>query len=127
MTSDDDKIRKIIRLKRHEKPREGYFEDFLDEFRERRGKEGSKSRLAEFFLGRSRAVPSRKTPGWLMVGGAAYAALVVAFVWWPGGSQVGSDENRQPILYQPDGSPTPGPVPDTNSPREPGIRPFLPE
>lgn len=127
MTSDDDKIRKIIRLKRHEKPREGYFEDFLEEFRERRGKVVSKSRLTEFFLGRSRAAPSRKTPGWLMVGGAAYAALVVAFVWWPGGSQVGSDENRQPIRYHPDGEPAPGPVPETNSPPEPGIRSFLPE
>lgn len=127
MTSDDEKIRKVIRLKRHEKPRDGYFEDFLDEFRERRDQKKAKSRLAGFFLRRPATTPPGKTPGWLMAGGVAYAALVVAFVWWPGGVSVESDENRQPVIYEPDQVPPPHFGPDRDSPLEPGIRTFLPE
>jgi len=36
MDSLDDKIARLLRLKRYEQPPLGYFEDFLDEFRRRR-------------------------------------------------------------------------------------------
>ncbi len=42
--NQEEQTRKLIRLKRHETPREGYFEDFLDEFRDRHRRESLSQR-----------------------------------------------------------------------------------
>lgn len=74
----------LLRLKNHERPVDGYFEDFLDEFHRRQRLEkqtqGSKAtlgeRLSTWFqgLGASR---------WAIGAAGAYAALFVVFLWLP--------------------------------------------
>lgn len=100
--SQEDQVRKLIRLKRHETPREGYFEDFLAEFQSRREQEKEvpakpSFSLLSFFSGFWQG----KSRPRVLVFGLAYAALVFAIVWWPKGPDNGIDENRRPVIYQP--------------------------
>lgn len=107
----------LIRLKRHETPPEGYFEDFLEEFRLRREKETSelaiKAQRTGFLLKWWESVSRMKVLGF----GMAYATLVMVVVWWPKGQEADPDENRKPVIYQPDPDDSPQPVPPLRGPR----------
>lgn len=113
----EEQTRKLIRLKRHETPREGYFEDFLDEFRERRRREASPQRhpvaRVGFFKRWREGSPKVRILGF----GVAYAALVAMMVWLPRGQDDGSDGNRQPVIYEPDPGDKPVPRPEATPPR----------
>ena len=79
-----DQVQQLIALKRHEQPDDAYFEEFLDEFHRRQRQEllqrSSRSLLLErvstWFTG---------TNKWNLVmgGGAAYAAIMLGFFFWP--------------------------------------------
>ena len=101
MMSEEEKIQKIIRLKRHERPQEGYFEDFLDEFQDRRQRESRPESSRPGITGLARWLRRRKGPGWVLGSGLAYAALLFLMVWWPKGVPEDSDANRQPVIYKP--------------------------
>ena len=102
--SEEEDIQKLIRLKRHESPPEGYFEDFLEEFQTRqRGellKQSSfglfKDRLGTWF----RELGSIK---WVAGAGAAYAGVMVAIFMWPAGNPNKTENpNLRPASYQPE-------------------------
>lgn len=107
--SQEEEIQKLIRLKRHETPPEGYFEDFLEEFQSRqRGvllKQSSfglfKDRLGTWF----RELGSVK---WVAGAGVAYAGVMAAVFMWPAGPNKVENSNLAPATYQPDkGRPIP--------------------
>jgi hypothetical protein len=77
-------LQALLQLKNYERPRDGYFEDFLDEFhrRQRLEKQGEVSRdglstkLANWFQGLGAA-------RWAIGAAGAYAALFLAFLALP--------------------------------------------
>jgi hypothetical protein len=77
--SDTSEVQKLIRLKRHERPPEGYYEDFLFEFQQRQRVE--MLRRSSFSLWLEKVATwfssfgSRK---WVYAGGAADAAFMIA-------------------------------------------------
>jgi hypothetical protein len=84
MSDEFRDIQKLIRLKRYERPPQGYFEDFLEEFQSRQRAEllqrSARSLLAErvgmYFsgLGRQR---------WIYGAGLAYAVVMLGVFLWP--------------------------------------------
>jgi len=81
----EEKVQKLIALKRYEKPREGYFEDFLSEFQQRQREELLQRSSLSLF--RERMGTTFKEFGlskWLLGGGLAHAALTFAFILWQG-------------------------------------------
>lgn len=119
MSEPEEQIQKIIRLKRYEKPRDGYFEDFLEEFQERqRGEilhQSSRSLLVERADTWLRQVGVMK---WLVGFGAAYAIVMIGMVMWSpkGGHDKKPKPNLSPATHEPSGKP---PIkPDGSSPKE---------
>ena len=96
MNEPETQVQKLIRLKRFEEPRDGYFEDFLEEFRSRRD-EGETSKV---FLN-SRVSGGRDNGKWFVGAGVAYAALLVVVLMWPNGPEAKPDASRQPIIFEP--------------------------
>ena len=78
--SDFEDVQKLIRLKRHERPPDDYFDDFLMEFQRRQRSEllnrSARSlffeRVATYFSGFGK-------PGWVYGAGAAYAVAMLVF------------------------------------------------
>jgi hypothetical protein len=87
MTEPTPELERLVRLKRHERPPEGYFEDFLREFRERQRAEMLKVSSFSLFADRvaARLYDCRflLQPRWLYGVGAAYAVLMVALFFRP--------------------------------------------
>jgi len=83
MSEEQSEIQKLLRLKRYEKPRDGYFEDFLTEFQSRQRSEmlrrSARSLLMErvgtYFsgLGKQR---------WFFGAGLAYATVMLGIFAW---------------------------------------------
>ncbi len=81
--SPEDKVQKLIALKRYENPPPGFFDDFLEEFQQRQREELLRKSSLSLFgervgiwfkeLGMSK---------WLVGGGLAYGALTLAFLGW---------------------------------------------
>ena len=102
MSEPEKRVKKLIRLKRFEQPRKGYFDDFLEGFQSRRDEEeltkhstiSFGARLAGFFCG----MHSGK---WIIGAGVAYAAVLVVVLMWPRGPESQPDGSRQPIIYEP--------------------------
>ncbi len=96
MNEPEKQVQKLIRLKRFEEPRDGYFVDFLEEFRSRRNEgETSKGFLNSRVSG---GVDNRK---WFIGAGIAYAALLVVVLMWPNGPEAKQDSSRQPVIFEP--------------------------
>lgn len=118
MSPEEEKIQKIIRLKRYEVPPEGYFDDFLEEFQKRRDAQTSPQSSATGLLGRSITRFRGMGAGGMVVGGGlAYAALIMVVLLWPKGPE-SRPENREPVIFQPpadQGETTPPP----KKPKEP--------
>ena len=120
MNEPEKQVQNLIRLKRFEKPRDGYFEDFLEEFQSRRDEEEALkpstvslgSRLADFFGGMN--------PGkWVVGAGVAYAALMLVVFSWPKGPETRPDPSRKPVVFEPK-QPVSKPV---TPPKNPVIKP----
>lgn len=80
----EEKLQGLLRLKKHETPPEGYFDDFLDAFHQRQRKElmnrGSMSLLWE------RVTTSFETlsrPAVIWGACAAYGAIMLLVIMWP--------------------------------------------
>lgn len=106
MSETESKIQKIIRLKRYEKPREGYFDDFLEEFQERREREMTENPPATSTFGRLSAWFRGMNSGkWVMGAGVAYAGLIVIVFTWPKDPEARPDPSRQPVIFEPKSPP----------------------
>ncbi len=111
MSNEEEQIQKLIRLKRYEVPREGYFDDFLEEFQKRRDGDARPEAAPLGVLGKSIAWFRSVGSGRLVVAsGLAYAALIMVVLMWPKGPESRPD-NREPVIFQP--------IPDQGTPPVP--------
>ena len=101
MSTREDQIQKLISLKRYETPRDGYFEDFLEEFQQRQRQEllkkSSLSLLSERVGTWFRELGSIK---WVAGAGAAYAALTVGFVLYSSNTGPEVNQNIAPASFE---------------------------
>lgn len=78
MNCKNEQIQNLLRLKRYETPRDGYFEDFLEEFQSRQRQELLKKSSLSLFAERAgtwfRELGSIK---WVAGAGVAYAAVML--------------------------------------------------
>lgn len=114
MSDQEEKIQKLVRLKRHETPRDGYFEDFLEEFQKRQRSELLHRSSVSIFLERLgtwfREIGSVK---WVAGAGAAYAALMIGILLWPRQSGNSDLPTMSPASFEPEAPVNPTPVPKT--------------
>ncbi|YCM46224.1 hypothetical protein V2O64_09350 [Verrucomicrobiaceae bacterium 227] len=107
MSNPEEKIQKIIGLKRYETPPDEYFEDFLVEFQQRQRSEMLHRSSMGIFVERVatwfRELGSIK---WVAGAGVAYAALMGVILFWPLGPPKSDDSNRAPASYE-GGAPLP--------------------
>jgi hypothetical protein len=119
MNNYEEQVRKIVSLKRYEIPRDGYFEDFLEEFQQRQRRELLQKSSMSLFLERAstwlREVGSVK---WIAGAGVAYAALMVAILLWPAGPGTVPDANRVPASLEGVQSPVTPPIAPLEEPEE---------
>lgn len=79
-----EQIGNLLALKRHERPEEGYFEDFLVDFhRRRREEEVRKTGLAGVWTRFSSWVSGLGGAKWAYAGGVAYIGVMAALVLAP--------------------------------------------
>ena len=101
MSDYEEQIQKIIRLKRYEAPRDGYFEGFLEEFQRRQRSEMLHRSSIGLFLERTgtwfRELGSIK---WVAGAGVAYATLMAGILVWPTTQPNNVDPNRAPAAYE---------------------------
>ena len=101
MSNYEEQVQKIVSLKRYETPRDGYFEDFLEEFQQRQRSELLQKSSTSLFIERVstwfREVGSVK---WVAGAGVAYAALMVGILLWPAGPGTVPDPNRSPASFE---------------------------
>lgn len=81
--NDTDDIQKLIRLKRYERPEDGYFEEFISEFQRRQRSELLQRSAHGIFCERLATYVSSfgKQPWFIGAGAGAAAALAVMFVY----------------------------------------------
>lgn len=101
MNSHEEQVQNLIRLKRYETPRDGYFEDFLEEFQSRQRQELLKKSSISLFAERVgtwfRELGSIK---WVAGTGVAYAALMLGVFLWLPSSGPEANPNVQPASYE---------------------------
>ncbi len=99
-----EQVQQLIALKRHEQPDDAYFEEFLDEFHRRQRQEllqrSSRSlfieRVGTWFSGGNKM-------RFVYAGGAAYAAVMLGFFFWPKPDVTSQPElNTAPIKHVPE-------------------------
>jgi hypothetical protein len=73
-------MHRIIRLKRYEQPREGYFDDFLMEFHKRQRAELLRPSIGELLMDRIHAILSEIRVPAMAYAGAATVAVVASVV-----------------------------------------------
>lgn len=90
-------IERLLRLKRYEQPPEGYYEDFIERFKERQRSEmlrlSARGLLLERVSTWLHGVPTRH---WMYAGGTASAMLAVGFYLMPGQAENGGNESPAP-------------------------------
>ena len=100
-TGQISQVQKLIRLKRYETPRDGYFEDFLEEFQQRQRQEllkkSSISLLSERVSTWLRELGSIK---WVAGAGVAYAALTIGFVLYSSTTGPEVNQNIAPASFE---------------------------
>ncbi|MEN8773343.1 MAG: hypothetical protein ABF379_16695 [Akkermansiaceae bacterium] len=102
MSEPEKQVQNLIRLKRFEQPRDGYFEDFLEEFQSRRDEEEVLKPSTVSFGSRLSDFLSEMNPGkWVVGGGVAYAALMLVVFSWPRGPESRPDQSRKPVIFEP--------------------------
>lgn len=84
-------IQRLIRLKRHESPGEGFTEEFLKRFHQRQREEKSRqTSLERLWEGLSMRFEELFNPRWALAGAAAALVLLGAWLFMPAGSGDGS-------------------------------------
>jgi hypothetical protein len=84
-----EEIGSLLALKRHERPEEGYFDDFLREFHQRRrAEELTKRGPAGWWKQASDWISNLGASKWAYGGGLAYAAVAAFFLLAPKGPEV---------------------------------------
>ena len=102
MSEPETQVQKLIRLKRFEQPREGYFEDFLEEFQSRREEDEVSKPSRASFGSRISGLFQDLNPGkWVVGAGVAYAALLIVIFAWPKGPESRPDGSMQPVIFEP--------------------------
>ncbi len=87
MKPNIEEIGSLLALKRHERPEEGYFDDFLREFHQRRRVEESMKRgPAGWWKQASEWVSNLGASKWAYGGGMAYAAIAAVWLLAPKGA-----------------------------------------
>jgi hypothetical protein len=82
-----EEIGSLLALKRHERPEEGYFDDFLREFHQRRRAEESMKRgPAGWWKQASEWVSNLGASKWAYGGGMAYVAIAAVWLLVPRGA-----------------------------------------
>lgn len=82
-------IGNLLALKRHERPEEGYFDDFLREFHHRRRvEETERSGLSGWWKKTAAWFSDLGASKWAYGGGLAYAAVTALFLLSPNGDSV---------------------------------------
>lgn len=103
MKSHDERIQNLVSLKRYEAPRDGYFEDFLEEFQRRQRQEllkkSSFSLLGERVGTWFRELGSIK---WVAGAGAAYATMMLTVFLFLPPSGPETNSHVQPASYEGD-------------------------
>jgi len=103
-----EQLENLLALKRHERPEEGYWQDFLCEFHHRQREQAAvKSGLAGFFGRVSTWISDLGPSKWAYGAGLAYATVTVAFFLMPKGVEV-ENTAPSPVNYQV--VPTPAPT-----------------
>ena len=111
MKHHDEEVQKLVRLKRYETPREGYFEDFLSEFQERQRAELLKKSSRSLFFERvGTTLRQVSSVRWVTAGGVAYAAIMAAIFFMPRKEIQHVSPNSQPIIFEPSEVPVLQPV-----------------
>jgi hypothetical protein len=84
-----EEIGTLLALKRHERPEEGYFDDFLREFHHRlRAEEAQQRGLAGWWRKTSAWFSDLGASKWAYAGGLAYATIVAIAMTVPRGQEV---------------------------------------
>lgn len=102
MSDPEKKLQELLNLKRYEKPREGYFEDFLEEFQSRQRSELLHRSSTGLFLERVSTWFREVGPiKWFAGAGFAYAVLMAIILFWPGRARNSTDPNLAPASHEP--------------------------
>lgn len=97
----EEPVQKLIRLKRYEQPRPGYFEDFLQDFHRRQRRELlQRSSISLFFERLATWLREVGTVKWVVGATTAYAALMITIFLWPGQPGNTPDPNISPVLHE---------------------------
>lgn len=89
MKPSAEQIGNLLALKRHERPEEGFFDDFLREFHQRRRAEETQQRgVVGWWKRTSEWISGLGASRWAYGAGLAYAAVISVFLLAPNGGQV---------------------------------------
>lgn len=111
--NDFEDTKNLIRLKRYERPPEGYFDGFLEEFRERQRAELMRSSSRSLFFERLNTYFSDFISSRMVFAGGAAAAVVLAIVVTrPRPTEIDSTAGLPPDFDAPQGTVTPVSAPD---------------
>ena len=103
-----EQLENLLALKRHERPEEGYWQDFLCEFHHRQRENAVAISGVSGFMSRVSTWLSDLGPSkWAYGAGLAYAAVTIGFFLMPKGVQL-ENTPASPVNYQV--VPTPAPV-----------------
>ena len=95
-----EQLENLLALKRHERPEEGYWQDFLCEFHHRQRERAVMNAGFSGFMSRLSAMFSDLSPAkWAYGAGLAYATVTVAFFLMPRGVEV-EKAPAVPVNYQ---------------------------
>ena len=96
-----EQIGALLALKRHERPEEGYFDDFVREFHQRRrAEEAQPGGLAGWWKKTSAWISDLGASKWAYGGGLAYVGIVSLFLLVPKGSQVQPNAAPTPVGHE---------------------------
>lgn len=128
MSEDFQDLQRLLRLKRHERPPEGYLESFAGEFQRRQREEMLRRSSRSLFIERlGTFIAGFGAPRWAYAAGAAYAAAMIAlFLHMQGGAVLGGGGEAEVAAPAPMMAPGPGqPVLQPVNLSGPAQHPFL--
>jgi hypothetical protein len=96
-----EEIGSLLALKRHERPEEGYFDEFLREFHQRRrAEEALKRGPAGWWKQASEWISSLGASKWAYGGGLAYVAVAAFWVLAPKDPELRQSAAPTPVVHE---------------------------